>query len=274
MKPIGGDVLKSVTSNSSWTFSVLGSNAFVFYDMNTGVIDAGGAISQWRDFLGNQLRDIAQTTEGRRPTLTAEGVYFNGTTFLSNANPFMLNSQNGVVVLALISGSPAVVGSSDWIFCEASSVNTNPHMILLAKDTMLGKIELDTQQIKNNSNLIVTPIGLNTSTNTVYDGTFKIITKKFDKINNQITSRINGVPGNTPQTISLSGTFTLNRYSLGALVRASSLNFADFTLKGLAVLDASLSDADLLRAEGYLCHLYNHQELLPTDHPYKNNPPS
>jgi len=269
------NIFNNFNGSGALPWTLADTTAFAFYDMNTGITNAGsGKISAWNDFLGTTARNISQGTGNNRPTLTSNGVVFNGTSeFLFNANPFMMNSTNGVTVIAVIYAPPALVGLSQWIFCEGSSASINPHLVILGKDVVLGQTGLDTQQIRNDANTAVTAYGLNASTTTAYDSTFKLLTKKLNKVNNTISLRINGVNGNTPITYTPSGTFTLDRFSVGALVRSTNLNFAEFTLKGLAILDASISDADMLRAEGYLAHLYSQTALLPNDHPYKTNPP-
>jgi hypothetical protein len=273
--PLKSALVGGINSDISlWTLA--DTQAFAFYDMNSGITDAGsGKISSWNDYLGTTARNISQGTGASRPTLTSDGVVFDGANdFLFNSNPFMLNSTNGVTVIAIVSAPPAPIGVSQWLLCEGSSASANPHLVILGKDTVTGQTGLDTQQIRNDANTLVTAYGLNASTTTAYDSTFKLLTKKLNKANNTISLRTNGVNGNTPITYTPSGTFTLNRFSIGALVRDTSLVFAEFTLKGLAILDASISDADMLRAEGYLAHLYSQTALLPSDHPYKTNPPT
>ena len=271
VKPIMGSVFGGGTP---WTFA--DTTAFAFYDMNTGITDAGsGKVSAWNDSLGTTARNLAQGTGANRPTLTSDGGEFNGSTdFLFNSNPFMMNSTNGVIVMAVMSAPSAILATSEWILCEASSVSNNQHLVILGKDTASLDLGKDTQQIRNDANTVITGYGLNPNTNNAYDNTFKILVKKFDKVNNEISLRINGVNGDNTLSVAPTGTFTLNRFSLGALVRGVNLNYSELTLKGLVILDASISDVDSLRAEGYLAHLYEQTSLLPSDHPYRHAPPT
>lgn len=259
-----------------WTLSDLSSNAFAFYNFNAGVTDAGaGAVSEWTDVLGNSSRTLSQATGSNRPILTGDGVTFTraNNQFLWNTSPFMLNSVNGVIVMAILSAPPATVSVSEWILCEASSLSTNPNIVILGKDVNTGDLGKTTQAIRNDANSNIISYGVNTNSAEAFDNTFKLIWNRFSKITNQITSSVNGVQGASPQSFTLTGTFTLDRFSLGALVRATNLNYANLTLKGLAILDASLSTDNIQRSEGYLAHLYSQTSLLPANHPYKNNPP-
>jgi hypothetical protein len=256
-----------------WTFA--DTDAFAFYDMNTGITDAGsGKVSAWTDFLGTSARNLAQGTGVNRPTLTADGVVFNGTTdFLFNGNPLIANSANGVLIVAVVSAPANTSSSAQWSIAEASTSSTIPNLGLLSKDNIVADYGKITQAYRNDANTNILSYGGNSGSGTAFDNTFKIICHKLDKTTGFVTTWINGVIEASPLAFTQSGTFTLNRFSIGCLSRATNLSFWSGTYKGLGILDATVSENDRQRSEGYVAHLYNVESLLPADHPYKNSPP-
>lgn len=265
--------LKSKNIGTPWTFA--NTTSFAFYDMNTGVTDAGsGKVSAWNDFLGTSLRNLSQGTGANRPTLTADGVVFNGTTdFLFNGNPFMANSANGVIVITVVSAPANTSASAQWGISEANTASTNQNFTLLAKDNTVADYGKITQAMRNDANTNILTYGENSGSNIAFDNTFKILCHKFDKTTGLVTTWINGVVESSPAPFTLSGTFTLNRFALGCLSRSTNLSFWSGTYKGFCILDATISEEDRQKSEGYLAHLYSQQSLLPSDHPYKNIPP-
>jgi hypothetical protein len=263
------------STGTPWTLADLGSDAFAFYDMNTGITDAGsGKVSAWNDFLGNALRNLSQATGGNRPTLTVDGVAFNGTSdYIFNTNPFMANSANGVTVMAIMSAPANTSSSARWSVAEGSTASTIQNMTLLAKDNIVADYGKITQALRNDANVNILTYGGNSGAGTAFDNTFKLLSVNFNKSTGFITTSINGVVESPPLAFTSSGVFTLNRFSLGAFVRSMVLNYSSMTIKGMAFLNATISTDDHQRSEGYLCHLYNRTDLLPVGHPYKTNPP-
>jgi hypothetical protein len=127
--------------------------------------------------------------------------------------------------------------------------------------------------MRNDANTNILTYGNNSGSGVAFDNTFKIICHKFDKTTGFITTWINGVIESSPLSFTLSGTFTMNKFAIGCLSRASNLSFWEGIFKGISVLDATVSETDRQRSEGYLAHLYNQTALLPSDHPYKNSAP-
>ena len=261
------------STGTPWTLA--DTTSFAFYNMLSGVTDAGsGKVSAWTDFLGNTLRDVAQATGGNRPTLTVDGVVFNGTSdHLFNVNPFMANSANGVTVMAIMSAPANTSSSARWSVAEGSTASTLQNMTLLAKDNIVADYGKITQALRNDANVNILTYGGNSGAGTAFDNTFKLLSVNFNKSTGFITTSINGVNQSPPLAFTFSGVFTLNRFSLGAFVRSTVSNHSSMTIKGMAFLDATISTDDHQRSEGYLCHLYNRTDLLPIGHPYKTNPP-
>ena len=275
LQPILQNPLKSVFGGGTpWTFA--DTTSFAFYDMNTGITNAGsGKVSAWNDFLGTTARNLAQGTGANRPTLTADGVEFNGSTdFLFNSNPFIANSTNGVLIITVVSAPANTSVATQWSISEASTASTSPNLGLLCKDNALADYAKITQAMRNDANTNILTYGGNSGSGTAFDNTFKIICHKFDKTTGFITTWINGVIESSPLAFTLSGAFTMNRFAIGCLSRSSNINFWSGTYKGIGILDATVSETDRQRGEGYLAHLYSQTALLPSDHPYKVNPPT
>lgn len=257
--------------NNYWTLA--NTTTYQFHDMLQGVTDAGsGKVSAWNDALGNTLRNVSQSTGANRPTLTADGVVFNGTTdFLFNSNPYLYALSGGFHVICIMSAPANTSSSAQDGFVEASTSSTNPNHRILCTDNIIidyGKI---TQASRNDANTNILSYGGNTGSNNAWDNTFKMI--EYTDTTTQISTTINCVNEATPITYSRSGILTLNRYSMGAMARSTNLNFKPMTLKCKAVFPANISLEDRQKAQGYLAHRYNVTSLLPSDHPYKTNPP-
>lgn len=244
-----------------------------FYDMLQGVTDVGGGkISAWNDAIGNSLRDVTQANAANRPTLTNEGVVFNGTTdLLTNNAPFLYQHVSGVHIMAIISAPPNTLSASQRGISEASSISTNQNYSLLCKDNDTGNFGRTTQAIRNDANVDVIAYGGNAGTNTAWDNTFKLVEHIDTKT--QIKTSINCIDSVTPINYTRTGTLTLDRFAIGAMRRSSSLAFMNMTLKGLAILPATVSEIDRQKMQGYLCHRYNLSNILPSNHPYKTTPP-
>jgi hypothetical protein len=274
LQPFLKSANNSITGEGIQFWNLSNTTSFAFYNMFLGVADAGGGkVSAWNDALGTTARNASQATGANRPTITSNGVVFNGTTeFLFNNNPFMANSANGVMIVAVVS-APNSTASAEWSISEASTSSTIPNLGLLSKDNLIidyGKI---TQAMRNDANTNILTYGGNSGGSIAFDNTFKIICHNLDKSTGFVTTWINGVIESPPLAFALSGSFTMNRFSIGCLSRATNLNFWSGTYKGIAILDALVSEADRQRAEGYLAHLYTQTALLPVDHPYKTTPP-
>ena len=65
---------------------------------------------------------------------------------------------------------------------------------------------------------------------------------------------------------------TLNRFAVGALLRATAAAHAQADINEIVVCD-NLSDADRWMMEGYLAHKWGLEGDLPVAHPYKSSPP-
>ena len=272
LKSILQPMLKSVLSgNNYWTLD--NTTTLQWHDMYQGITDAGsGKVSAWNDALGTSERNLEQGTDANRPTLTADGVVFNGATdFLFNTNPYLTNLSGGFHVICIMSVPVKNDSNAEDCFVEASTASVNQNNRFICKDNIIADYGKITQAMRNDDNTNILTYGGNTGAGIAFDNTFKII--EYIDTTTQISTAINCIAESSPITYSRSGVFTLNRYSMGAMVRSTTLNYASMTLKCKAVFPANISLSDREKAQGYLAHYYNLSSLLPSNHPYKNKPP-
>jgi hypothetical protein len=273
LQPMLQSTLKSVLGdNNYWTLA--NTTTLQWHDMLQGITDAGsGKVSAWNDALGNTLRNVSQSTGANRPTLTTNGVEFNGTSdFLFNSNPYMYALSGGFHVICIMSAPANTSSAAQDGFVEASTASITPNYRILCKDNIIADYGKITQASRNNTSTNFFFFGGNTGLSNAWDNTFKII--EYIDTTTQISTAINCVAESSPITYSRSGSLTLNRYSVGAMVRSTNLNFMSMTLKCKAVFPANISLSDRQKAQGYLAHRYNVASLLPGDHPYKSSPPT
>lgn len=266
-----GDYSNTQTISTKRLLLLTDIGALAWYDMLSGITDAGsGAVSQWNDLTTN-ARHISQSSGTSRPTLTADGVSFDGSNdHLFNTTPFMCNSANGVHIIAIVSGVPYATLTRRTL-CEASTTSTSPRYQMLCKDTGVGQESLLTQEIRNDASATQASYGLNSGTTPVWDSTFKMV-EQIDTLT-QIKTSVNCVPESTPISYTRSGTYTFDRFCLGGQLSSSFANASQGVFKALAIFPANISASDLEKAQGALAHRHSVTSLLPTGHAYKTNPP-
>ena len=86
-----------------------------------------------------------------------------------------------------------------------------------------------------------------------------------------VSSRLFG-GAETSSAYSRSGTLTMNRFSLGAILRNSPSNYAQGSLNEV-IICSNLSDADREIMEGYLAHKWGLTDNLDLEHPYRSEAP-
>lgn len=268
------DVLRALSRTKSKTkgtlFAPSDANALREYYFDVGVTDAGsGKVSNWADQSSNAI-DLSQGTGANRPTLTAGGITFNGTSeYLFNTTPFLYDLPNGFHIFAVMSAPANTSGAAHYTLTEASTLSTNPNLSFLCIDNIVADYGKITQTMRNDAGTTLLTYGGNTGTTNAWDNSTKII--EHIDTTTQIATTINGVAEDSPLSYSRSGTLTLDRFSLGALVRATVLFYTEMTVKALVITSGDISTADTKKIQGYLYH--NYGGSLPINHPYKWYPP-
>jgi hypothetical protein len=253
-----------------WTPSDIGTTTwFDAADASTITIDTG--VSQWDDKSGNG-HHASQTSAGNQPTynLTNKEVVFDGNDILAVGNnnvktdPFK-DLQNFAIML---------VGS--W-----PSGSTNANVFASWRASGSGGTS-DGWNFRDRSGLCLTlRPGINDSGSFVYP-TFgeDFIGTGVRYSNSNINTRINGTITHTANN---SGTVAYNSNTnisaLGGLYASNNwTNPQNFYLKNGStikelIVKENATEEDVQKIEGYLAHKWGLADNLPSNHPYKTDPP-
>lgn len=240
------------------------------FDIASLTLD-NNTVEQFNDKSGNDGH-ISQSDASRKPAYANNTITFDGVNdYLFNNSPCMWDNPNGVHVFALVS-APLDGGVSQRLLAEGSSSSTTPIYSLMMRDSIVAEQNLISQNIRNDvgSNLVTQAD--NTNSSNAWDGNFKVV-EHIDSLT-QMKTVINAVDGDTPQSYTRSGTLSLDRFSIGALLRDTPLQYMQASLKEMIIIDAGQSTSLIEKIQGYLAHRGGIQSDLPEAHPYRTEFPN
>jgi autotransporter-associated beta strand protein len=256
----------------SWTPSNI--TVAAWYDAADAgtVLTSGSAVTNWLDKSGNN-RHVAQTNSLQQPSYASSMITFNDTSsnMLFNSSPFVY--AMGSVDVYMVA---AVNTNSDRRIISETSISTNSTIYAPAQ-TCQGTGAVSSCMsafVRNDAN--ATTFWNTTQLSAI--GALSINTNNLYHWRDSGTSFAGRVAGGSPTTVSYtrSGTVTVDKFAIGAVApRLSSPNGSTFVNAGIReiVITGILSDANRERMEGYLAHKWGLTNSLPSNHPYKNEPP-
>jgi hypothetical protein len=153
-------------------------------------------------------------TGTQRPTISGGVLTFNGTTnYMFHTSPFMY-AAGALTIVATFKSQAVAVGSS--FIGEGASATGNPLYQLLRSDGLVAAGTGAFNFIRNDAaaNIALNTVNLGI---TAFNNTKQVAS--ITDTGSIITGYLNGNTGATPQSYTRSGTLTLNRWALGALVR-------------------------------------------------------
>lgn len=248
--------LVSIRTRGLWTPAEIATE--VWYDAadtNT-IILSSGAITNWLDKSGNG-RSVTQATPLNRPTLVAN---------FTNGLPSVLFDNTDV--LSWVGGSNISFNGIQCVFVGRQQSNAAPYSGFVQWiRTTVGN---DQFNIREDNDLPSMQVEVNTGTSgDQYAGSSRPLA--FDTIfmcglshnGTNVVLYVDG--GNSSYTTVATGTMAVNRINLG--VNAFVGNIAE------VVFVRSQNSAVREKVEGYLAWKWGMQSVLPSVHPYKQNPP-
>lgn len=218
---------------ASFTPASLGADLMAWYDFgDAATITGSPSVTAVTDKSTNS-RNLTGTNN---PQWDGAKITFDGSTnYLSRTAAFMWDNGNVEIHAVMKSNG----GSNKSLVGEGSSSSTNPiYQAILTNQT--------------NSNDDVYGFIRNDAVGTVFANNLATGVTGFDDVkklvswidsSGEITTLINGVEGSTPQTYTRTGVLTLNRFAIGALLRATAGNFFVGDLWEI-VITKFLSDED------------------------------
>ena len=247
-----------------WTPNFLSTVAW--YDASdtssTNIVHVGGSISQWSDKSGNG-RHATQASVAQQPSTE--------TTTIGGLNAISFDGSNDILASDPIA---AAIGPNPFtIFTALKSSTTNNALLLTMREftgtTTRGYLHRGTANTFTTwwgdpTVTIPVPIEDNTDSIVGFSRTAVGLAQNY----------VNGTPSEET-AVSMASPFGF--FSIGGLRTSTSttgLGYSNVKFGEILVAIGELSLADRQQVEGYLAWKWNLVVKLPSNHPYKLNPPS
>lgn len=224
----------------------------------------GSTVSQWNDKSGNN-RNVSQATASRQPTYNATGLNSKPTLDFDGTDDFLQNASfepAGAVTCFFVFNRDAIGGTFVTVDRSGGILEINgvssagyTNISFTATGAMNPALGFDIAGDGTNQNIL---FGLQ------YDGT--------GSTSSDFVARLNG----TDQTVVNSGAFGFageTGFAIGARP-AQNINFYNGRISELIFVQSQTSLLVTQKIEGYLAHKWGLTANLPSNHPYKVNPPA
>lgn len=284
MLGLGRTLLKSKGFKASWTPTALSPALWLDANDASTITLNGTTVSQWRDKSGN-ARHASQDTAANQPTYSTTGL--NGRPTLRFNNPtegrYLLSSAN---FPSMTSGvSAIVVAQIDTVANYNGYVGVGEMVANTSNFEFYRQVNDDIGSPNSGNLVVIANRGSSTSSKfrnnlntSPVAGAPHIVTTVISASNNALMS-INGeenlatggeVPGGTfiPQ-----GTGII-RVGIGFLDANTTLSVMRGRISEIVMSASPWSTTNRQRLEGYLAWKWGLVANLPSNHPYKNSPPT
>jgi hypothetical protein len=251
----------------AWTPADLGDDLQLWLDAaDASTLSLSGAdVLTWTDKSGNNRTMYA----GVSPTYASNAVSFNGSSQYivhSNGFHFALGTNHTFVVATAPAGA-----LGRYFVAEGSSSSTAPVYSLLSSgaETIGGAYRWNSL-IRNDAN------SARLSATVLFSAeTFSLSRRHYEAIDSttNVTAILDYQTQETPTAYTRTGTTTVNRFAIGALVRNSVGSYFKADVNDV-IITRSLSLSERQKVQGYLAHKWGLTANLPADHPYKSTAPT
>lgn len=246
-------------------------NTTVFSDAGTTQAEAGSStVQQWNDKSGN-ARHATQATSARRPAYTANAL--NGKPVLTfdgaPANPDFLSYASGVEPRTIVAVTQTVTTSTfRWVLGADKASGTGQvgaFYFGFSSPTRTANFGRQTTADVSSGG------DFDASAGVVSSGSYVIIGGRHN--DTSITAFLNGVSGTTDTTASAlrpvgAGAIGVSYYN-GVITDGFPGTIAEIIVTSTAEADSTLH-----KIEGYLAWKWGLTANLPSNHPFKVNPPA
>jgi hypothetical protein len=248
-------------SFTQWTPALISTALWLDAADASTVTTVSGAVSQWNDKSGNG-RNATQETLANRPALTAAALNNKNVLTFANGNFLRVTHQWANSAFSFF----VVFKHSSGVFPAFYAENNGSNAGYLA----LG------MNSATPGNLAISRTGQATSSTNLIPGT------TTSRISTYVSTGISG--GNINVSVFMDGTEASSTPSLTSLlsnseslIGASRNGLQDLyagTIAEILLVPQAISTDTRQRIEGYLAHKWGLTANLPSDHPYKVNPPA
>ena len=249
----------SLITTALWLDAADSSTLFAT-DTGSTLVSSGGTVGRWNDKSGNG-RNFLQNTSAARPTYTLSSLNsravlsFDGADSLTANFSIALTSESVFVVTKFAFSS----GAYGRVFTQSDAGNdydTSGHYIpLLRNNSTASLASFAGSSVRSGVSLAYDTWGIAGS---VHTGAL-------------ITNYINATTG-SDNAHALNKTFT--RFALGILLGVGTDGFLDGSIAEVIVLPSAATIITRQNIEGYLAHKWGLTGNLPSNHPFKVNPPA
>jgi hypothetical protein len=223
-------------------------------DANT-INESGGVVSQWNDKSGNG-RNVTQTTEANRPSVSIAALNAKNTITFDGSNDSLAGPSMTFGDYSLFLVCTPSSGTNDYIW---QSYGLNPMQIaIISKFSGISYELFAGGTTPNRVTLSSSGSGFNIIT---HSRSSSSLTAKFNG-GSEVGPLINFTTGN------LTSTFRLGSALSGTVDNAAC------SMAEVIMTSAAASNDARQKVEGYLAHKWGLTANLPSDHPYKVNPPA
>ena len=242
----------------AWTPTELGASLAMWLDAAEAstLTTSGTAVSQWRDRSSNN-RNTNQATATNQPALTANtmnglpSVVFDGVNDHLSFTGSFLDATNYTVAAAVARTSTK---SDNYYVCGPQrAANSNPAL------GWRSNAVITHAQWGNDYDMAVA--GYTTTTPEVH-------VFRHSSTEGKNTWRLGSLLGSSANTAPFSG------YTTGAIGGCVDAAFFAGRVGEIVVATSALPTTDRQRLEGYLAHKWGTAAQLPSDHPFRNAPPT
>jgi len=233
------------------------------------ITTVSGAVSQWNDKSGN-ARNFSQTTADSRPSYTASIINgravarFDGTNDVLNGDDFLGGSNYvsfiGVVAIRTVATLRRIVSVTKL------SGGTEFAMYLLRTD---GSSRYSVGGRRLLADTLAESFQSETATTAV-----TLIEGIHDYANSDQFLRINGSATTSNTSFQTAGSLDTGLSTIGIGAQFDGSGAIAVDIGELLCLTTSPGTTNHQKLEGYLAHKWGLTASLPSDHPYKVNPPA
>jgi hypothetical protein len=231
------------------------------------ITESSGAVSEWRDKSGNGYH-VSQGTSSNQPA--------TGTNTLNGINVLTFDGSNDILVSA--NNQPLLEYVSVYVVVRSSNVSARQGIVTKKRDSIFGF-----PQFEFRFGIRETNSGSDGKLDyAIYDTSSVEIITSATSLANNTWAIISGENTSTDTTIKINGSVdTTNTTSLSidtASKDTANRLFVGGSQSGVRHLSGDIAEVIICltnqeKIEGYLAHKWGLTANLPSDHPYKNNPP-
>jgi len=253
-------------AGEAWTPTNLSSQPKVYLLSDNVVVDSSNRVSQLNDISGNN-NNFTQSSDTLKPIYIDGVIRFDGVDDrLSSANLNLFKNISDAWIFTVYKKRGLTTSSigHSLFYADVDGTNIN-RFFLIAKRASTGLTSFAARTLLTDTTSVI-------SSPTIRDGTTMMAYAQARYSTGTTKLRTNAIDDAT-------GTITA---SLTSNVTASAINIGYGKVDGAGDVDVSAiilgtgsvpSSDEIKKLEGWAAHKYELTANLPSDHPYKTNPP-